>query len=57
VVRICSIHERENECTFVEGKSPLGRDGHRCEGNLRRDLKEVERKRVDWIDLAEDRDQ
>jgi hypothetical protein len=42
---------------ILQGKSPLGRGGHRCEGNVRTDLKEIEWGRVDWIDLAHDRDQ
>jgi hypothetical protein len=37
-------------------KRPLGRLRHGWEGSIKTDLKEIGRKEVDWIDLAEDRD-
>jgi hypothetical protein len=40
-----------------EGKISLGRTWGRCEDNLRMDLREAGWKVVDWIHLAEDRDQ
>jgi hypothetical protein len=39
-----------------EGKGPLGRPRHRWEDNIKMDLPEVERWRMDWIDLAQGRD-
>jgi hypothetical protein len=40
-----------------EGKRPLGRPTHRCENNIRMDLREIGWGGRDWIDLAHDRDQ
>jgi len=40
-----------------EGKSPLGRHRRRWEDNIKIDLRETEWEGVDWIDLAQDRDQ
>jgi hypothetical protein len=40
-----------------EGKSPLGRPRHRWEDNIRLDLREVGWGGVDWIDLAQVRNQ
>jgi len=39
-------------------KRPLGRlrDGWGGGGSIKTDIKEIGRKEVDWIDLAEDRD-
>jgi hypothetical protein len=39
----------------LEGKTPLGRPGHRWEA-IKVDLKEIGLGGVDWIDLAQDRD-
>jgi hypothetical protein len=39
-----------------EGKRPLGRPKHRWEDNIRMDLQEVECGGMDWIGLAQDRD-
>jgi hypothetical protein len=40
-----------------EGRRPLGRPRHRWEDNIKMDLREVGwGGRVDWIDLALDRD-
>jgi len=39
-----------------EGKRPFGEPGHRWEDNIRMYLKEIWRKGVDWIHLAQDRD-
>ena len=38
------------------GKRPLGRTRHRCEDNIRMDLKEIGINTRNWIDLAQDRD-
>jgi hypothetical protein len=40
-----------------EGKRPLGRHKRKRESNIKMDLKETEWGGVDWIYLAEDRDQ
>ena len=39
-----------------QGKSPLGRPRYRWEDNIKMDLQEVGCERMDWIDLAQDRD-
>jgi hypothetical protein len=40
-----------------EGRRPLGRHGRKWEDNIRMDLMEIEWEDVDWIHLAQDRDQ
>jgi hypothetical protein len=40
-----------------EGKRPLGRPRHRWEDNIKMDLKEMGWEGVDWLHVAEDRDQ
>jgi hypothetical protein len=40
-----------------EGKRPLGRSRHRWEGNIKIDLRELQWGGMDWIDLAQGRDQ
>jgi hypothetical protein len=40
-----------------EGKRPLGRPRHKWEEDIRRDLRETVWENVDWIHLAQDRDQ
>jgi hypothetical protein len=40
-----------------EGKRPLGRSRHRWKDNIRMDLREIGWCGMDWIDLAQDRDQ
>jgi hypothetical protein len=40
-----------------EGKRPLGRPRRRWVNNIKMDLREIGWDRVDWIDLAQDRDQ
>jgi hypothetical protein len=40
-----------------EGKRPLGRPKRRWMDNIKMDLREIERDGVDWIDVAQDRDQ
>jgi hypothetical protein len=40
-----------------EGKRLLGRPRHRWVDNIKMDLREIELCGVDWIDLAQERDQ
>jgi hypothetical protein len=40
-----------------EGKTPLGRPRRRWVENTKMDLREIEWDGVDWIDMAQDRDQ
>jgi hypothetical protein len=40
-----------------EGRRLFGRPRHRCEDNIRTDLKEIRWVVVDWIHLAQDRNQ
>jgi len=40
-----------------EGKRPFGRPGRRREGNIRMDVRELVWKGVNWMHLAQDRDQ
>jgi hypothetical protein len=40
-----------------EGKRPLGRPRRRWADNIKMDLIEIELDGMDWIDLAQDRDQ
>jgi hypothetical protein len=40
-----------------EGKRPLGRPRRRCADNIKMDLREGGWGGMDWIDMAEDRDQ
>jgi hypothetical protein len=40
-----------------EGKRPLGRPRCRWVDNIKMDLREIKWVGMDWIDLAEDRDQ
>jgi hypothetical protein len=40
-----------------EGKRPQGRPRRRWEDNIRMDLREIGWGGMDWIDLAQDRDQ
>jgi hypothetical protein len=40
-----------------EGKRPFGKPRCRWEDNIRMDLREVGREAVDWMNLAQDRDQ
>ena len=39
-----------------EGRRPLGRPRRRWKDNIRMDLREVGCGRVDWMELAQDRD-
>jgi hypothetical protein len=53
--------EKRNACRILvgmpEGKKPLGRPRCRWVDNIKMDLREIEWDGMDWIDLAQDRDQ
>jgi hypothetical protein len=58
--RECSKHGRDAHNILVgkaEGKRPPGRPRHRSEDNIRMDLREIGSEGVDWMHLAQDRDQ
>jgi hypothetical protein len=60
--RACSTNgEKRNACRILvgkpEGKRPLGRPSRKWVDNIKRDLREIRWDGMDWIDLAEDRDQ
>jgi hypothetical protein len=60
--RECStIDEKRNACRILvgmpKGKRPLGRPRRRWVDNVRIDLRETGWDGMDWIDLAQDRDQ
>jgi hypothetical protein len=40
-----------------EGKKPLGRPRHKWEDSIKMNHREIGRGNMDWIDLAQDRDQ
>jgi hypothetical protein len=50
-----------NACRILvrkpEGKTPLGRPRCRWVDNIKMDLREIGCEGVDWIDMAQDRDQ
>jgi hypothetical protein len=41
----------------LESKRPLGRSRRRWVDNIKMDLREIEWNDMDWIDLAQDKDQ
>jgi hypothetical protein len=59
--RVAPIGEKRNAYRILvgkpEGKIPLGRPRRRWENNIRIDLRDREWGGMDWIDLAQDRDQ
>jgi hypothetical protein len=58
---VASMRKMKNEyIVFVgklERKRPLIRSRHRCDDNIRMDLREIRWEGEDWIHLAQDRDQ
>jgi hypothetical protein len=58
---LSKTREKRNECRILvgkpEGKRPLGRPRRRWAGNIKMDLREIRWDGMDWIDLAQDRDQ
>jgi hypothetical protein len=60
--RACRMNgEKRNACRILvgkpEGKRPLGRPRHRWVDNIKMDLREIRWGSMDWIDLAQDRNQ
>jgi hypothetical protein len=55
------VEEAGNTYTILvgksEGKRPLGRPGHGWENNIKIYLREIGWGGMDWIDLAQDRNQ
>jgi hypothetical protein len=53
--------KKRNACRILvgksEGKRPLGRSRHRWVDNIKMDLREIGWDGMDWINLAQDRDQ
>jgi hypothetical protein len=58
---VALIGEKRNSCRILmgkpEGKRPLGRPRRRWVDDIKRDLREIGWYGMDWIDLAQDRDQ
>jgi hypothetical protein len=62
VGRSCSKHGGKRNAYRIwmgkpEGKRPLGKSRRRWENNILRDFREIGWGGMDWIDLAQDRDQ
>jgi hypothetical protein len=60
--RACILHgEKRNAYRILvgnpEGKRPLGRSRRRWEDNIKLDLREMGWGVMDWIDVAQDRDE
>jgi hypothetical protein len=57
----CTHREKRNAYTILvgkrEGKRPLGRPRRRWEDNIKIDIRKLGWGGMDWIDLAQDRDQ
>jgi hypothetical protein len=58
---VARMGEKRNTCRILvgkpKGKRPLGRPRCRWEENIKIDLREIVWGGMDWIDLAQDRDQ
>jgi hypothetical protein len=60
--RACSTNREKRTVYRIlvgqpEGKRPLGRPRRRWEDNIKLDLRDIGWAGMDWIDLAQDRDQ
>jgi hypothetical protein len=59
--RACSTHDKRNAYRILmgkrEGKRPLGRSRRRWENNIKMDIREIKLDGMDYINLADDRDQ
>jgi hypothetical protein len=58
---VARMGERRNACKILvgnpEGKRPLGRPRRRWVDNIKMNLREIRWDGIDWIDLAQNRDQ
>jgi hypothetical protein len=56
---VASMRERRGMILTgkLEGKRPLGRPRCWCNGNIKMDRRKIRWDDMDWIDLAQDRDQ
>jgi hypothetical protein len=58
---VARMGEKRNAYTILmgkpEGTRPLGRPRHRWVHNIKMDLRKIGRDGMDWIDVAQDRDQ
>jgi hypothetical protein len=58
---VARMREKRNAFRILmgkpEGKRPLGRPRRRWVGNIKIDVREIRWDCMDWIDLAQDRDQ
>jgi hypothetical protein len=58
---VARIGETRNVCRIwvakPEGKRPLGRQRRRWADNIKRDLRKIGWDGMDWIDVAQDKDQ
>jgi hypothetical protein len=61
VGHVARMGERRNACSILAGKPggkrPIGRPRRKWEDNVKMDLRELGWDGMDWIDLAQDRDQ
>jgi hypothetical protein len=59
-ISLACMEKRKGAYTVLlgipEGKTPLGRNRHKWEENIKMDLQEVGWGSMDWSDLAQDRD-
>jgi hypothetical protein len=59
--RVAHMEKKRNAYRMLarmpEEKRPVGRPRHRWEDNIKMDVREIGWGGMDWIDLAEDRDQ
>jgi hypothetical protein len=58
---VARMGEKRNACRILvgkpEGRRPLGKPRRRCVDNIKIDLREIGWDGVDWVDLAQDREQ
>jgi hypothetical protein len=60
--RPCSANGADRNASKIlvgklEGRRSLGRPSRKCEDNIKMDLREIGSGRMDWIELAQDRNQ
>jgi hypothetical protein len=54
---VARMEEKRNAYRILVGKRPLGRPRHRRMDNIKMDLREMGWGGMDWINLAQERDQ